>query len=210
MCMSEYPTDTATDAPADAGAGSHGVQDAAREAAGHAADQAREAAGRLGERARAEADRRSTEAGERLGQTAGDLRTVADELRAKGKDTPARVADQVAGRAERLAGYLRESDPERILHDLEDYGRRQPWVVVTAGVALGFLAARFLKASSGERYESRRRAGTLQPYRAQGNGGDGGQWSAPAAEGGDGQELGLPPAGESVGASIPRQSEGSP
>jgi ElaB/YqjD/DUF883 family membrane-anchored ribosome-binding protein len=213
--MNEFPSDaseSSTEVLAESESGGGGVQDAAREvagdaaerardAAGQATDQARQVAGRAAERARAEVDRRSTEAGNRLGQTAGDLRTVANELREKGSETPARVADQVAERADRLADYLHESDSERILHDLEDYGRRQPWVVITAGLALGFVAARFLKASSGKRYESRRMSGTLQGSRATGNGGGSVSLSAPTAKG-DAPDLAT--------ASAPRSGAGQP
>ena len=38
-----------------------------------------------------------------------------------------------------------------ILRDVEDFGRRQPWVVAAAGLALGVAAARFVKASSRRR-----------------------------------------------------------
>ena len=41
------------------------------------------------------------------------------------------------------------------LGDLENIARQRPWVVVAGGVALGFAASRFLRASSGERYSSR-------------------------------------------------------
>jgi hypothetical protein len=135
--------------------GSGGVQEATREAAGQAAQRARETAGQARDRVRAELDRRSTQGGERMGQLGGDLRSVGDELHKQGKDTPARLADQVADRTERLGGYLQEADSDRLLSDLEDFGRRQPWAVALGGVALGFVAARLLKTSSGDRYRAR-------------------------------------------------------
>ena len=128
------------------------VKDQARDATGQAVGKAKEAAGRSGDRVRAEVDRRSTEGGERLRQMAGDMRSVGQGLRDQGKDTPARLADQAADRADRLGGYLREADADRILGDAEDFGRRQPWVVMLAGLAVGFAAARVLRASSAERY----------------------------------------------------------
>jgi hypothetical protein len=127
----------------------------AGEVAGQAQEKAQEAAGQAKSRARDEIDRRSTDAGEQVSTTAQDLRSVGDTLREQGKDTPARIADQAADRAERLGGYLKESDADRILNDVEDFARRQPWVVVAGGLAVGFMAARFLKASSSERYQQR-------------------------------------------------------
>jgi len=119
-----------------------------QDAAGEARHKAQEVGGKARGRAREQVDQRSTEAGQRVSTTAGDIRSVSDELRKQGKDGPAKVADQVADRAERVGGYLQEADSDRILHDIEEAGRRQPWAVVAGGIALGFAASRFLKASS--------------------------------------------------------------
>jgi hypothetical protein len=130
------------------------ARQAAQDAAGQAQEKAREAAGQAKGRAREEVDRRSTETGQRVSSTAGDVRSVGEELRKQGKEGPARMADQVADRADRLGSYLQESDADRILRDVEDFGRRQPWAVVAGGIVLGFAASRFLKASSRDRYRS--------------------------------------------------------
>ena len=86
---------------------------------------------------------------------ANDIRTVGQKLREEGKEGPAKIADQAADRAQRLGGYLTSSDADRILQDLEDMGRKQPLAVMLGGLALGFAASRFLKASASERYEQR-------------------------------------------------------
>jgi ElaB/YqjD/DUF883 family membrane-anchored ribosome-binding protein len=130
------------------------TQEKAREVAGQAQDKAREAAGQVRGRASQEVDRRSTQAGEQVSSNAGDARSVAEELRKQGKDTPARYVDQAADRAERLGGYLQESDGDRILRDVEDFARRNPWAVAAGGLVLGFAASRMLKASSGARHRS--------------------------------------------------------
>jgi hypothetical protein len=130
------------------------TQEKAREVAGQAQDKAREAAGQARGRMSGEVDRRSTQAGEQVTSNASDARSVAEELRKQGKDAPARYVEQAADRAERLGGYLRESDGDRILRDVEDFARRNPWAVAAGGLALGFAASRMLKASSGERYRS--------------------------------------------------------
>jgi hypothetical protein len=131
------------------------AKEKAGEVAGQAQEKAQEAAGQAKGRAREEIDRRSTEAGQQVRTTADDIRSVGEQLRSQGKDGPARMADQAADRAQRLGGYLEESDAERILNDVEDFARRQPWAVVAGGLVLGFAAARFMKASSSERYQQR-------------------------------------------------------
>ncbi|HXR31417.1 MAG TPA: hypothetical protein VN752_09800 [Solirubrobacterales bacterium] len=132
-----------------------GVQERAQEMAGEAGQKAQEAAGTAQDKLREQLDQRSTQAGERVAGTAQDLRSVGEELRKQGKDTPAQFAEKAAERTERLGSYLRESDSSRMLADVEDFGRRQPLAVLAGGLVVGIAAARFLKASSRGRYQSR-------------------------------------------------------
>jgi glucan phosphorylase len=131
------------------------AQDKAQEVAGEAQEKAREAAGKAQENVRQQVDQRSTEAGEKVTSTAKDLRSVGEELRKQGKDTPAKLADRAAEQTERVGSYLKEKGPDEMLHDVEDVGRQRPWAVLAGGLALGVVAARFLKASSRERYQQR-------------------------------------------------------
>jgi len=135
------------------------AKDKAQEVVGQTQEKAQQAAGQAKNRLRDQVDQRSTQAGEQVASSAQDVRAVSEELRKQGKDKPAQLADQAAQRAERLGSYLQESDAERILRDLEDIGRKQPWAIAAGGLVLGFVASRFLKASSRERYESRRYEG---------------------------------------------------
>jgi hypothetical protein len=135
------------------------VADQAREKVGEAASQAREkaqsVASQAQDRIRERVDQRSTQAGERVGSTARDIRSVGDELRNQGKEGPAKIAEQAADRIDLAGTYLRDSDADRILNDVEDFGRSRPWAVLAGAVVAGFAAARFLKASSRQRYSSR-------------------------------------------------------
>ena len=141
--------------PADTsdGAGSQ-AKDKAKEVAGQAQEKAQDARQEARKRVRDQVDQRSTQAGEQVRGAAGDVRSVAMELRNQGKDKPARYAEQAAERVERAGDWLRDSDGDRILRDVEDFARRKPWAVAVGGLALGFAASRMLKASSSERYRS--------------------------------------------------------
>jgi hypothetical protein len=130
------------------------VKDKVSETAQVAKERTSEAAGQVRGRLAEQVDQRSTQAGQQVSSTASDVRSVAQELRNQGKDTPARLAEQAADRAERLGSYLEQSNGDRILRDIEDAARKQPLAVVAAGLALGFAASRFLKASSSKRYSS--------------------------------------------------------
>jgi hypothetical protein len=118
-----------------------------------AQETAQQAAGQAKNRITEQVDQRSTDAGHRVSSMAQDARSVAEQLRSQGKDQPAKLAEQAAQRAESLGDYLKNADGDAILRDVEDFGRRQPWAVIAGGLALGFAASRFLKASSTRRYE---------------------------------------------------------
>jgi F0F1-type ATP synthase membrane subunit b/b' len=129
------------------------AQEKAQEIRDQAGEQARQAAGQARDRVREQLDQRSTDAGQRVSQQASDLREMADQMRQQGKDGPARLAEQAADRTERVGSWLTESDADRILEDVEDFARSNPWAVVAGGLALGFAASRLLKASSRDRYD---------------------------------------------------------
>jgi hypothetical protein len=150
---------TQAGSPTGTSPGDGGVKEQAQEKAQQvkeqAGQQARQAAGQARSRVREQVDERSTQAGRQVTEQAGDLRTVADQLRQQGKEGPAKIAEQVAQRTERAGSYLTESDADRILSDVEDYARRNPWALAAGGLALGFAASRLLKASSSQRYQQR-------------------------------------------------------
>jgi hypothetical protein len=155
--MSQYSTEGSTvevGSPGDGGGTTGQVKDQVREKAAVAQDKTRGALGQARGRLSDQVDQRSTEAGERIAGTAGDVRSIAQELRGQGKDAPANLAEQVASQADRVGDYLKGASGDRILRDVEDFARRQPMLVGAAGLALGFAASRFLKASSSRRYES--------------------------------------------------------
>jgi uncharacterized protein YjbJ (UPF0337 family) len=145
----------ATSAPPGDQSTTEQVAGKAQEVAGQAQEKAGQAAEQAKGQLRTQLDQRSTQAGEQVTSTASDIRSVGQQLREQGKDQPAKIAEQAADRVEQVGSYLTESDPDRLLHDLEDFARRQPWAVVAGGIALGFAASRVLKASSTDRYQQR-------------------------------------------------------
>jgi hypothetical protein len=143
-----------TGSTGDGGSTTDQVKDQVKEKAQVAQDKAGGAVGQARGRISDQVDQRSTQAGERIAGTASDVRSIADELRSQGKEAPANLAEQVASQADRVGDYLKGASGDRILRDVEDFARRQPMLVAAAGLALGFAASRFLKASSSRRYES--------------------------------------------------------
>ena len=146
--MTQYAPDT------ESGSTTEQVKGQVREKTEVAQEKAQGAAQQARSRFRDPVDQRSTQAGERLSGTASDVRTVAEELRRQGKDTPARLAEQAAGQTDRVADYLKGASGERLLRDVEGFARGKPWAVAAGGLVLGFAASRFLKASSSRRYQA--------------------------------------------------------
>ena len=158
-------TQTAETGVAGSGGGASGsgqsateqTKEAVKETAQHVQEQvgekAQEVRTQAGTRIRDALETRSTHAGEQVTATADAIRRVGKQLREEGSDAPARYADQVAERVERLGGYLTQANADRILRDVESFARRQPWLSALSGAAIGFLSSRLLKASSSGRYD---------------------------------------------------------
>jgi ElaB/YqjD/DUF883 family membrane-anchored ribosome-binding protein len=121
---------------------------------GQAQEKAKEVAGQAKGKLREQVDQRSTQAGEQLSSAADDARSVAEELRTQGKDTPARYAEQAAEKAQQVGQRLQNASGDELLRDVEDFARRNPWAVAAGGLVLGLAASRMLKASSSERYRT--------------------------------------------------------
>lgn len=121
---------------------------------GQAQEKVQEAAQQAKGRLREQVDQRSTQAGQQLGSAADDVRSVAQELRTQGKDTPARYAEQAADKAHQVAQRLEIASGDELLRDVEDFARRNPWAIAAGGLVLGLAASRMLKASSTERYRA--------------------------------------------------------
>ncbi len=130
---------------------------------GHSApEQAKEKAADVGQQAKEQArgrlsgvvDQRSTMAGEQVNSTAQALRQTSSQLRAQGKEGPAKAMDTVAERIEGAGSWLRDTNGDAMLRDVESAARRNPVPLMLGGLTLGFAASRLLRASSAARFRS--------------------------------------------------------
>jgi hypothetical protein len=126
------------------------VQEKAQEAQEKLKGGAQQAQARM----REQVDQRSTQAGQQLNSAADDVRSVAEQFRTQGKDTPARYAEQAAEKAQKVGQRLQDASGDELLRDVEDFARKNPWAIAAGGLVLGLAASRMLKASSSERYRS--------------------------------------------------------
>jgi ElaB/YqjD/DUF883 family membrane-anchored ribosome-binding protein len=87
-----------------------------------------------------------TQVGDTIDQVARAVRNTGEQLR---NDQPqlAGLADTAAEQAEHAAQFLRQHDARDVLDEVQDFARRQPAVIVGAGLALGLLVGRATKSA---------------------------------------------------------------
>lgn len=107
-------------------------------------------------RLRDQLDQRSTQAGSQVRSVAEALRKSGNELRTEGNSNAAQLTSQAADRLERFGSYLEEMRGDEVMRDLESFARRRPWMLAGLGLLAGAAAARFMKASSEQRYDNGR------------------------------------------------------
>jgi hypothetical protein len=134
------------------------VQDAAAAAQEKASDLRRQGSARL----RDEFDQRSNQAGSQVRSLADALRRSGNDLQDEGNTSGARLVGQAADRAEQLGRYLEQKRGDELMSDVETFARRRPWMLAALGMLAGVAAARFMKASSEQRYGDYRSASRQQ------------------------------------------------
>jgi len=142
-----------------------GLADQASEKMQDAAAVAQEKASELRDqgsaRLRDQLDQRSTDAGSQVRSLAQALRRSGNELGSDGNTKAAQLTGHAADRVERLGTYLEQKSGDELMHDVERFARRRPWMLAGLGVLAGVAGARFMKASSVQRYGDYRRS---SPY----------------------------------------------
>jgi glucan phosphorylase len=85
-----------------------------------------------------------------VGHLASALRRAGQQLRDEnGATIAASIADRMAMRLDTINSSVANKDLDQIVADVERFARGNPAVFLGGAAALGFLAARFLKSSSG-------------------------------------------------------------
>jgi hypothetical protein len=130
------------------------VAEQAHEKVQHTAQQASRKASEV---VRGGAEARAQQLSGELTAAAHALKRSGHALHADGREPAAVAVDGVTRGIEQLSRYLESTSGDRMLHDLEAFGRRRPWGMIGIGVGLGVAASRFLKASSRSRYDASQR-----------------------------------------------------
>jgi ElaB/YqjD/DUF883 family membrane-anchored ribosome-binding protein len=111
-----------------------------------------DAAGDIAQQATSAAEQRAsstmTQVGDTLEHLARAVHGASDEIRSE-QPQLAGFGDTAADQVERAAQYLKHHDARELIDGAQDFARRQPAVVVGAGLALGLLVGRALKSAGG-------------------------------------------------------------
>ena len=141
-----------------------------------------DAAGDIAQQATSVAEQRASstmsQIGDSLQQVARVVRDSGENLRSE-QPQLANFADTAAQQVDRAGQYLRERDASEVLDGVQDFARRQPAVVVGAGLALGLLVGRALKSANG----SGGRTSVADQFGGQWDGGS--RYGAPASYAGE-------------------------
>jgi hypothetical protein len=138
--------------PGDTGnGGSRTALDTMGQSAPPLVQQAQQQAGQMIDQARTQvmsqlATQKDQAAGS-IGRVAEALRQTGQQLRGQHQDAFAPYAESAADYVERFSRSLQERDIQEMIDGVERFARREPAMFVGGALALGFLAARFLKSS---------------------------------------------------------------
>lgn len=75
----------------------------------------------------------------------------------------AEYGDKAADSLERFSTYIREQDPKQLLNDVQNFGRRQPAILLGGAFLLGLAGARLIKSSMSMGSEQSYRADVRRP-----------------------------------------------
>src|SRR5215211_2279503 len=93
------------------------------------------------------------------------LRRSGNELGNEGNRNASQLTTRTADRIERVGRYLEEKSGDELMREIETFARRRPWMLAGIGMVAGVAAARFMKASSEQRYGDYRRSSGQWPTR---------------------------------------------
>lgn len=88
------------------------------------------------------------EASSQLHGLAEALRHTGDQLREQDQRAFASYSNQAAEQIDQVSDYLERRSLNDLMHDAEDFARRQPELFIGGAFTLGLLAARFMKSSA--------------------------------------------------------------
>lgn len=117
----------------------------------HAKQTTSEVVDQVQQQAGSRLNRQKDEAASELQKVAGAVRQLGDNLGGHEQGAIAHYAAEYGKKAadglERLTNYLRTNDTKALVREVENFGRRQPVLLLGGAFLLGLAGARFIKSS---------------------------------------------------------------
>ena len=124
----------------------------------HAKQTTSEVVDQVQQQAGSKIDRQKDTAVGELQKVAGAVRQLGEGLGGEDQGPIAHYAAEYGRKAadglERFTNYLRQNDTKALMHEVENFGRRQPALLLGGAFLLGLASARFLKSSMAAGSES--------------------------------------------------------
>jgi len=115
---------------------------------------------RVQERAGSQLSQQKETAANELSTVVNAVRQFGQNLSQEGNGPIARYASEYGNKAadslERFSNYIRQQDAKQLLDDVQNFGRRQPVLLISGAFLLGFAGARLLKSSMDAGSQSQR------------------------------------------------------
>ncbi len=115
------------------------------------------------QQARGQFEQQSSLAAEQTEKLAAVLRKMANEFDNQNQPAFSSFANNFARYSDSISHQLREKNLSGLMNDAQRYSRRQPAIFVGGAIAVGFLAARFLRSSDSGDTAHRRTEATSSP-----------------------------------------------
>jgi hypothetical protein len=102
---------------------------------------------KIGEQVRTGVETGKTRAADTIGSLAQALTQSGQQLRQQNNEAPLEYVERAGEQLRRASEYLRNTNVDEIVHNTENFARRQPALFLAGAFAIGLLGARFLKSS---------------------------------------------------------------
>jgi len=169
--------------------------------------QVKEKAGDLAEQARDQVkgnlSSQKTRTSRSLDRVAHALRQTGQHLSEENEPKFGEVATKAADWMEGFAADLRNRDIDSMFREVESFGRQRPAVFLGGAFVLGFLAARFMKAS-------RDASGSMQPFPANATAGSHSGYGMSAGQSSPAPAIAYSPSPTPAAAAVPSTYAGTP
>jgi hypothetical protein len=135
----------------------------------HAKEAGGEIVSQVQQQASTQIDRGKETAANELSQVVNAVRQLGQTLSSGEANGPiarfaAQYSDKAANSLERMTNYIRQQDPQRLLNDVQNFGRRQPALLLGGAFLLGFAGARLIKSSMEAASQTSTNSGYRSPY----------------------------------------------